>query len=89
MIFFAFIGFEDIVNLSVIVLRYVEPNIERPFKIPLNIGRFPVLALFGLISSIYMGLQFEILVIGVGARIIGVGALFYFLYSKHIKKLRI
>jgi len=77
------------VNLSVIVLRYVEPNIERPFKSPLNIGRFPILALFGLISSIYMGLQFEIPVVGVGVGIIGAGALFYFLYNKRIKKLQI
>jgi APA family basic amino acid/polyamine antiporter len=77
------------VNLSVIVLRYIEPNMERSFKSPLNIGRFPVLALFGLISSIYMGLQFEIPVIGVGIGIIAAGALFYFLYNKHSKKLRV
>jgi APA family basic amino acid/polyamine antiporter len=77
------------VNLSVIVLRYVEPNMERPFRVPLNIGKFPVLSLFGLISSIYMGLQFEIPVVGVGIGIIGAGALFYFVYNKYIKKIRI
>jgi hypothetical protein len=36
-----------------------------------------------------MGLQFEIPVIGVGIGIIAAGALFYFLYNKHIKKIRI
>ena len=77
------------VNLSVIVLRYVEPNMERPFRVPLNIGKFPVLSLFGLISSIYMGLQFEIPVVGVGIGIIGACALFYFVYNKYIKKIRI
>ena len=77
------------VNLSVIVLRYIEPDMERPFRAPLNISKFPVLALFGLISSIYMGLQFEIPVVGVGIGIIGAGALFYFVYNKYIKKIRI
>ncbi|MBM3895500.1 MAG: amino acid permease [Thaumarchaeota archaeon] len=75
------------INLSVIVLRYTEPDMERPFKAPLNIGRFPVLALFGLIASIYMGLQFEIPVIGVGVGIIGAGVVFYFAYHRYIKKL--
>lgn len=77
------------VNLSVIVLRYVEPDMERPFRAPLNIGKFPVLPFFGLISSIYMGLQFEIPVVGVGIGIIGAGALFYLVYNKYIKKIRV
>ncbi len=42
-----------LVNLSVVVLRY-KLKTERKFKIPLNIGRFPVLALLGIISSLGM-----------------------------------
>ena len=34
------------VNLAVIVLRYTEPTIERKFKVPINIGKFPILPLF-------------------------------------------
>ena len=36
------------INLAVIVLRYTEPDIERKFKVPINIGKFPILPLFGL-----------------------------------------
>jgi len=42
-----------LVNLSVITLRYKMKG-ERKFKMPLNIGRFPVLALLGVISSLGM-----------------------------------
>ncbi|MDH3794283.1 MAG: amino acid permease [Nitrosopumilus sp.] len=65
------------VNLAVIVLRYTEPNIERKFKVPINIGKFPILPLFGLGISVYMGFQFEIEVVLVGIGIIGIGAVFY------------
>ncbi|BDQ29946.1 amino acid transporter [Nitrosopumilus zosterae] len=65
------------VNLAVIVLRYTEPNVERKFKVPINIGKFPILPLFGLGISIYMGFQFEIEVVLVGLTIIGIGAVFY------------
>jgi len=65
------------VNLAVIVLRYTEPDIERKFKVPINIGKFPILPLFGLGISIYMSTQFEIEVVLVGVLIIGIGAIFY------------
>lgn len=65
------------VNLAVIVLRYTEPDIERKFKVPINIGKFPILPLFGVGISIYMGFQFEIEVVLVGIAIIGIGAIFY------------
>ena len=65
------------VNLAVIVLRYTEPDIERTFKVPINIGKFPILPLFGLGISVYMAFQFEIEVMFVGIAIIGIGAVFY------------
>jgi APA family basic amino acid/polyamine antiporter len=70
------------VNLSVIVLRYTEPNIERKFKVPLNIGKFPILPLFGIGISVYMALQFEVGVVLVGLGIIVVGIIFYLVYNK-------
>ena len=42
-----------LVNLAVIVLRYKIDG-ERKFRVPLNIGKFPVLALLGIISSLGM-----------------------------------
>jgi APA family basic amino acid/polyamine antiporter len=65
------------INLAVIVLRYTEPVLERPFKVPINIGKFPILPLFGFGATVYMSLQFEIEIIIVGIAIIGIGAIFY------------
>ena len=70
------------VNLAVIVLRYTEPDIERKFKVPLNVGKFPILPLFGLGISVYMALQFEIEIILAGMGIIVSGAVFYFFNKK-------
>ena len=72
-----------VINLVVIVLRYTEPDIERKFKIPVNIGKFPILPLFGLGISVYMALQFQIQVVFVGLGIIGIGAIFYLVHEKH------
>ena len=70
------------VNLAVIVLRYTQPDIERKFKVPINIGKFPILPLLGLIISVYMAFQFEIEVVLAGVAIIGVGIIFYVLKNK-------
>lgn len=84
-VFFIAITFA-MVNLSVILLRYREPSIERPFKIPINIGRFPLLPLFGVVISAYMMTQFNAYVISIGIGVIVVGVLFYALSKKHMAK---
>ncbi|MCE9652003.1 MAG: amino acid permease [Nitrosarchaeum sp.] len=71
-----------VVNLVVIVLRFTQPDIERKFKVPINIGKFPVLPMFGLGISVYMAIQFEIDVILIGLGIIAVGALFYVIFNR-------
>ncbi|MFB5610794.1 MAG: APC family permease [Nitrosopumilaceae archaeon] len=73
------------INLAVILLRYVEPDTERPFRVPVNVGRFPVLPLFGLVTTIYMAIQFDMQIILVGLGILGVGVVFYFFYNKRMK----
>ncbi len=42
-----------IVNVSAIVLRYKLPG-KRKFRMPVNIGEFPVLALLGVLTSLTM-----------------------------------
>ncbi len=73
------------INLSVILLRYVKPDEERPFKVPLNIGKFPIIPLIGFIVTVYMALQFELEIILVGLGIIGSGIIFYLFYNKQKK----
>ena len=70
------------VNLSVILLRYVKTAVERPFRVPLNIGKFPILPLFGFIVTVYMAIQFELEIILVGLGIIGIGSIFFLFYNK-------
>ena len=65
------------INLAVIVLRYTEPVLERPFRVPVNIGKFPILPLFGFGTTVYMALQFETEIILVGLSIIAIGAVLY------------
>ena len=76
------------VNLSVIVLRYTEPNIERPYRIPLNIGKFPIFPLFGLAITIYMLFQFNFDVLLVGAGMIALGIVMYIVYNQRINALK-
>ncbi len=75
------------INLAVIVLRYTEPKLERSFRVPLNIGKFPVLPLFGFAVTIYMAVQFQIEIMLVGLVIIGIGVVFYLILNKRKEKL--
>lgn len=62
-----------VINAAVIWLRYKEPKMTRPFRIPINIGRFPILPVTGLLSCLFMLLQMDvsILVMGVSLTILG------------------
>ncbi len=51
--FFIFLTFAA-VNLSLIMLRYNHKGMHRGFRCPGNIGKFPLIALFGLITSLGM-----------------------------------
>ncbi len=64
----------------------MEPELERPFKTPLNIGKFPILPLVGFGVTVYMAIQFDLQVISVGLAIIAAGAIFYLVYNRIKKK---
>jgi APA family basic amino acid/polyamine antiporter len=71
------------VNLSVIKLRYRKPNLKRKFKMPLNINNFPLLSLFGIIISVFLMVNLDLIHIIGGAFI---ALLIYLLYKKINKK---
>jgi len=83
---FAIVVTFAMVNLSVILLRYVQPETKRPFRVPVNIGKFPILPLFGLGATVYMAFQFELEIVAVGLAIIVAGVIFYLFYNRHISK---
>jgi len=58
-IFIVFIA----INTAAIVLRYKLPKVRRPFKMPANLGKFPIIALLGIITSIFMLLHLELIII--------------------------
>jgi len=70
-------------NLSVIVIRYREPELERAFRIPF----FPVLPALGTITCIILAIsQFlsQPLASSVALAWIAVGLIGYFLYFRHL-----
>ncbi len=85
---FAIVVTFAMVNLSVILLRYVQPEVERPFRVPVNIGKFPILPLFGLGATIYMAFQFELEIVAVGLAIIASGVIFYLVYNRRYQNRR-
>ncbi|MBU3896776.1 MAG: APC family permease [Nanoarchaeota archaeon] len=62
------------VNAALIYLRYKMPNVKRPFKVPFNIGKLPVLPVLGLLFCVYMlkYVNVKTLFIGIGVIVLGV-----------------
>ena len=48
-----------LVNAALIVLRYRERDVRRPFRVPLSVYGFPVLPALGVIATIAVGTQLE------------------------------
>ncbi|UCG45945.1 MAG: amino acid permease [Candidatus Bathyarchaeota archaeon] len=74
--FGAFITFA-FVNISLIYIRYRRADLERPFKVPLNIGRFPVTGFLGLLTCLFLLSQFNVIVITFGSVFLLVGVVLY------------
>ena len=71
------------VNIALIVLRFKAPDKERPFKVPLSIGKITILPILAILISFSLVIQFdwEVYVAFVGAIIVGI-ILDYFLDKK-------
>ncbi|UCD04081.1 MAG: amino acid permease [Candidatus Woesearchaeota archaeon] len=78
MIFVIFI----LVNLSVISLRYKYPDMHRNFKVPINIGRFPILAFAAVLVSLFMLLHISMTVFLASLILIILGLVVYELITK-------
>jgi APA family basic amino acid/polyamine antiporter len=51
---FALLAAFVMINLSVVVLRFREPDTLRPFRIPGTLAGMPVIPLLGIVTSLYM-----------------------------------
>ncbi len=76
------------INASVIILRYKMKK-RRPFKVPLNIGKFPVIPALGILFCLFMlgNVGFDVLAYGAG--FLAAGAIVYKLvgHRGHIRKI--
>jgi APA family basic amino acid/polyamine antiporter len=74
------------VNFSLIWLRYKEPEVERPFKVPFNIGKFPVIPFLGLISCVFLVFHLDQLAIMIGIITLMTGGVAYKILKAHVSK---
>ncbi|NOX71709.1 MAG: amino acid permease [Candidatus Micrarchaeota archaeon] len=65
------------VNLIVIRLRYTFSEKMRPFRIPFNIGKFPLLAFLGMITTLIMLASIHIEIIFWGTVFVLIGIIIY------------
>ncbi len=72
-----------VINASMILLRFKEPDAPRPFRVPLSIGRLPVLPVSGLIFCIFMIFQLDAKVLLTGTILVFMGLLLSFVNVKH------
>lgn len=70
------------VNAAAIALRYKMPNRKRVFRTPLNIGRFPLVPFFGLLSSLLLVSHLHLDAILIGAGFVLAGGVVYLIYKK-------
>jgi APA family basic amino acid/polyamine antiporter len=73
------------VNVSLIVLRFKAPDTERPFKVPLSIGRVPLLPILAILFSLSLVIQYDWQVYAAFAGAIVVGILLDYFLDKQPK----
>ena len=73
------------INTAVIVLRYTQPDLERPFRL-VSIGRFPITPALGIVTSLAIGLQFAWSVYVVFAIVAGVGGASYVVLKRRSRR---
>jgi APA family basic amino acid/polyamine antiporter len=71
-----------LVNLALIWLRLKKAGIDRPFRSPFQIGRVPVLAALGAVTSAAMLTQFDTFTIASSFGIAGAGIIAYAIFSR-------
>jgi APA family basic amino acid/polyamine antiporter len=73
-----------VINAAVILLRYKEPQMKRPFRVPVSIGKFTVLPFFGILFCIFMLFQLEWMVLIIGAALVVLGWLLSYVGMKKV-----
>ncbi|MBI2138381.1 amino acid permease [Candidatus Woesearchaeota archaeon] len=70
------------VNAAMIGMRFRAPTKKREFRVPFNIGNFPVLAFVALLLSLGMVFSFEAKILAIETGAVAVGFFFYHLFRE-------
>ncbi len=72
------------VNLSAIVARYTRPDDERIFRVPCNVGKFPIISFLGVVAALFMisRVEFNAILFGSAALVVGIPVYFIFNHGK-------
>ena len=71
------------IQAAVIILRYRKPDLKRPFKMPLSMGKLPLIPVLGIIIIAALITQFETVVYIIGISSIAFGMIIFFLIKKN------
>lgn len=82
---FAFLS----VNFTLIRLRYSEPNQKRPFRVPLAVGKMPILPALGVLMCFAFLFQFEAKVYLICGAFLGISAVLFAWRGYYKRKHRI
>jgi len=64
-----------VINASLIVLRFKEPNCPRPFRVPFSIGKLPLLPVMGIFTCLFLTWQLEHIILLIGSSLALLGGL--------------
>ncbi len=70
------------VNISLIKLRYTEPERKRPFRIPFSIGRLPLFPCLGALSAVFLLFQISPKIMAYGFFLITIGLIIVLLRTR-------
>jgi basic amino acid/polyamine antiporter, APA family len=68
------------VNAAAILLRFRMPGAKRAWRMPLNIGNFPLIPLFGLLTAFILATHLSTVSVVVGMGLAAMGVIVYLLY---------
>ena len=64
-----------LVNLATVILRFKDPQLPRPFKVPGKVGRVPILPCIGVVVSLALATCYslEVYLIFAASSLVGLG----------------
>jgi len=75
-----------VINAALIKLRYDKPDMKRAFKVPISIGKMPVLPVIAIATTLFMMVNVGWDAVIYGTAIIVLGIIAYYILDRFMKK---